>query len=136
MPRNYHTAKADIIQAMPGTTGQLVEKSGWHHDTVARWVRRMRKTGECRIVDWRRPNRTGNFVPVYGAGPGADAVCTLKPLTNSEDWHLAKKRYGMETLRKKERARHWALKARRGETTDPLMAALFDRTTERQHENK
>jgi hypothetical protein len=127
MPRKYHNAKADILQSMPGTTAQLVEKSGWHIDTVHRWLRRMRKTGECRIADWQRPNRSGNFVPIYGMGPGEDAPCTLKPLTPSEDWKLAKQRYGMDTLRAKERARHWALKARRGQVKDPLVAALFGR---------
>lgn len=124
MPRKYHNAKADILQSMPGTTAELATKSGWHLPTVQRWVRTMRKAGECRIADWRRPNGSGNFVPVYGKGPGEDAPCTLKPLTPSDDWQLAKQRYGMDTLRAKERARHWALQARRGRR-DPLMAALF-----------
>jgi hypothetical protein len=127
MPRKYHNAKADILQAMPGSMAQLATKSGWHLQTVERWVRALRKAGECRILDWQRPNGSGNFVPVYGQGPGEDAACTLQALTGSEKWRLTKQRYGMDTLRAKERARHWALRARRGQVRDPLVAALFGR---------
>jgi hypothetical protein len=124
VPRNCHTAKADILQAMPGSVSQLVTKSGYHRATVERWVRTLRAEQASHIIDWLRPNGSGNFIPVHGKGLGEDAPCTLKPLTASDDWKLAKQRYGMDTLRAKERARHWALKARRGRR-DPLVAALF-----------
>lgn len=123
MPRNYNVAKDHVRQAMPGTMAQLVKRSGWHHDTVSRWVRKMRAAGECRIVGWQRPNGSGNFVPVYGEGPGEDAPCTLKPLTPSQDWQIAKQRYGKELLAKRERARHYARLARLN--GDPLVQALF-----------
>lgn len=125
MPRNYHIAKEHIVASMPGTVAELVRKSGWSHDTVVRWVKKLRKEGASHIVGWERPNGGGPFVSVHGAGAGEDVPCTLKPLTPSEDWAKAKEKYGMELLRKKERARKWALEARRGRNDDPLMAALF-----------
>lgn len=126
MPRDYHVAKRDILQAMPGSISEIIAQSGYDRSTVERWMRRMRDV-DCHIIDWRRPEVSGPFVAVYAAGPGDDAVCTLKPLTPSEDWHRKKEKYGMETLRARERAAHWALKARRGKVVDPLVAALFGR---------
>jgi hypothetical protein len=124
MPRDYHYAKRDILDSMPGTISEIIAKSGYERNTVERWMRRMRGV-DCHVVDWRRPAVSGPFVPVYAAGPGEDAVCTLKPLTPSQDWERRKTKYGVDTLRAKERAAHWALKARRGQVVDPLMAALF-----------
>jgi hypothetical protein len=135
MPRNYHIARDHILQAMPGTVNQLVTKSGYCRSTVERWLRALRQ-GEpeqrgSHIIGWKRPERCGHFVAVHAAGPGKDAPCRLKPLTASQDWQKAKQKYGMETLRRKERARSWALKARRGQVKDPLMAWVPVRQTTR-----
>lgn len=127
MPRNYQIARADILQSMPGSVDQLAAKSGYHRDTVTRWLRKLRAENASHITGWLRPNGSGHFIPVHGAGPSADVECTLKPLTASEDWQKRKAKYGMQMLRRQERARHWALQARRGRTTDPLVAALFGR---------
>jgi hypothetical protein len=129
VPRNYAVAWDHIQEAMPGTVDELVAKSGWSVHTVRRWLARARAAGTSHIVDWRRPNGTGNFIAVHGVGPGDDVPCTLKPLTASDDWQLRIKRYGRELLRRQERARHYALRARRGQTRDPLMEWIPVRRT-------
>jgi hypothetical protein len=127
MPRKYHNAKEDILQSMPGTISQLVEKSGYHRATVERWMAKLRDGGESHIIKWLPPNGSGHFIPVHARGPGKDAECTLKAQTHSDRWKRAKQLHGLPTLRAKERARYWSLRARRGETMDPLVAALFGR---------
>lgn len=139
MPRNYHIAKQDILDSMPGTVSEIIKKSGYERCTVERWMRRMKHDDpaqrECHIIDWRRPEVSGQFVAVYAAGPGKNAPCKLVAQSDAEKWQRAIQLHGMDKLRAKERARAWALKARRGQVNDPLMQALFKRTTKGNHEN-
>lgn len=126
MPRDYHIAKRDILESMPGTVAQLVKKSGYHRATVERWLRKLRAADGSHIVDWQRPNGAGNFIPVHGAGTGVDVPCTLVALTSSEKWKATVRRLGRDRVRQLERARAWALQARRsGFGRDPLLGALF-----------
>lgn len=123
MPRNYHVAKAHILQAMPGTHNELVAKSGWTYETVRRWLKVLRRDSLVHIGDWARPNGSGHFQRIYHAGPGPDVPCTLTPLTDSEKWKLQVKRGmvdGINTIARKERARFWVRKAQR--QGDPLSA--------------
>lgn len=78
-PRNYHLAKSHILQAMPGTVGELARKSGYARGTVEAWLKVLRAgdalTRASHIIDWRAPNGSGPYIAVHQAGPGEDAVC-------------------------------------------------------------
>lgn len=126
MPRDYHIAKRDILQAMPGTVAQLVAKSGYHRATVERWLVKLRAADGSHIVDWLPPNGSGNFIPVHGVGPGPDAPCKLRAMTPSDKWQARVRRLGRDYLRNRSRTGEWALRARRvGFKSDPLLGALF-----------
>jgi hypothetical protein len=77
-PRNYHLAKGHILQAMPGTVGQLAKKSGYSRGTVEIWLKVLRAgdpmTRGSHIVEWIPPAGAGAHAAVHQAGPGEDAV--------------------------------------------------------------
>lgn len=93
-PRNYQTAKDDILQAMPGTIDELTKRSGYSRGTVGIWVKVLRAgdplTRGSHIIDWRPPNGRGPFIPVHQAGSGEDAICILRAQTRREKWRKEK----------------------------------------------
>jgi hypothetical protein len=77
--RNYQLAKADILQAMPGTVEELVQKSGWALRTVREWLGVLRAgdphTRASHIVGWvPQASRPGPPLAIHAAGPGEDAL--------------------------------------------------------------
>ncbi len=80
MTRNYKQAIAD---ALPGTLGEIAAKSGARLGTVVRWLRIMRDADECHVGSWKRADGAGGFKRVYVDGPGRDAPCRLKRLSNT-----------------------------------------------------
>lgn len=110
-----------IVRALPGTMCDLVRKSGCAESTIRRWLHRLRAENECHISGWRR--NYGGHTPYYEAGPGKDARCNLKRLTNTEyarrwrakmagtehgDVAAAKNRARKVADRVKSRPRDWA----------------------------
>lgn len=66
-----------IERALPGTMGQLVEKSGMSIALVRKWVRVMRADGGCHVGAWERTQGgRGEYgiAQVFVAGPGADVA--------------------------------------------------------------
>ncbi len=49
MPRDYHHAKKDVFDAMPGTQNEIVARTGYDRSTVGRWVSVLRMEGQSRI---------------------------------------------------------------------------------------
>lgn len=76
--RDYQLAKADILQAMPGTLQDLIQKSGWSERTVIGWLKVLRAgdplTRSSHIIDWLQPKKVGPYLAVHAAGPGEDAI--------------------------------------------------------------
>lgn len=73
-----------VVAAMPGTAPELAASACCTVSTINNMIRRMRAAGESHIVGWRRSDNGGPWVPVHGAGPGADVVCTLERATHKE----------------------------------------------------
>lgn len=85
-PRDYHQARRDILQAMPGTIAQLVKKSGYARGTVEIWVRKMRigdpLARASHIIGWTPPassHGSGPHAPIHQAGAGHDAPRVVLP---------------------------------------------------------
>lgn len=132
MPRPSH--QQFVIDAMPGTTMEISAAAGVLPGTVVRWVRIMRAAGECHISGWvRSPSGEGGPIKaVYAHGPGKDAKCNLRALTDKEYSRRfrrkAREEGRMEFIQAKKRAIYYSNKAAKLGTSDPLMAALFGRT--------
>lgn len=129
MPRASHQQL--VIDAMPGTTMEIAEAAGVQQGTVVRWVRIMRAAGECHISKWVR-TIGGPIKAIYAHGPGQDAKCKLRALTDREYSRRyrrkAKEEGRYEFIQAKKRADYYSKKAAKLGTSDPLMAALFGRT--------
>lgn len=63
--------EAVILAALPGTTVQIIAKTGAGRATVFLWMRRLRSESKIHIKSWRR--NTGQPSPFYVAGEGIDA---------------------------------------------------------------
>ena len=88
----------------PGITKRGLErKLGMTRQTVWRVVKRLHVAGQCHIGGWLALKGGGPFQPRYVAGQGADAECTLVPMSNVET---------QRRFREKARADgRWALRA-------------------------
>lgn len=128
MSRPSH--RPQVEAALPGTLGDISERSGVQLSTVVRWLRIMRDAGECHIGGWERTSGTGGPIKaVYVLGPGKDAKCTLKRLSTAtySARHRAKTRKDgrREHVLAKNRSDYWADRAK--VQGDPLILALFGR---------
>lgn len=123
--------RKQVEAALPGTSEDIVARSGVMVSTVVRWIRIMRDAGECHIIGWRRTKGTGGAIKaVYAAGPGVDARCRLKRLPGA----LYNKRHRAKVAEDPERdiarlakkkADYWTRRAKL--QGDPLVSALFGR---------
>lgn len=124
-PPGYREA---VKRALPGTSQDIVKKSGVMPSTVVRWLRIMRDAGECHIGSWKRTIGTGGALKaVYVRGPGADAPMP-KRLGDAE----YSERYRIKCMNDPEKRRlrltqrsnyYWSKKA--ATQGDPLINALF-----------
>lgn len=112
-----------VLEALPGTPAQIMERTGLSAGTVSRWVTDLRNAGQAHIGKWTRTR--GVFLSTIHAGPGRDAK-KPKPLTSAQLTRNSRQRMrksGEWTDRMaKDRARYWRKKAPK---RDPLTAALF-----------
>jgi hypothetical protein len=127
-----------VEAAMPGSARDLQDKVPIHPRTISRIIMTLRREGAtddpkinsaCHIIKWKRSANGGAFQPVYALGPGRDAPCLLKPLTEKQvrQRYLAriKGTEKMEQIQARQRTRLQVMKmAKRG---DPLVNAFFGR---------
>ncbi|WP_147328072.1 hypothetical protein [Duganella sp. BJB476] len=104
--------------------------------TVKRWIRIMRAAGETHIGSWRRCEGSGGFQPIHVLGPGADALCRLKPFTGAQcskrSRRNAKADGRADVAQARRSAKYYAKKA--ASTPHNWAAALFmPKCTEARH---
>ena len=63
-----------ILSALPATSAQIRQKTGYTHAVVARWLSYLRTSGQAHIGHWETVDRGGAPAAVYVAGAGADAM--------------------------------------------------------------
>lgn len=114
-----------VLEAMPGTQAQIIERTGLGLATVSRWVADLRAARQARITGWQPTPNGGPLAAIYGPGRGRDRQKPSSPqpalrvrryrarLRASGDWADTQAR---------QRARYWASKPPR---RDPLVAAFF-----------
>lgn len=129
MPRDYHLARAHILEAMPGTVAHLVRRSGYERHTVNRWLAKLHegKATErgAHIGGWEVPEGRGAaYVAIWHAGPGRDARRPTRTTSSAAKYAQAVAKHGRPLLAAKAANRHHARQRRAGRT-DPLLAALF-----------
>lgn len=135
-----------VFDALPGSVSDIMAKTTFSQRTVQKWIRSFRTAAEddplkARIIDWRRSDVSGPFIPIHGAGGGPDAVCELLAYdTNSQlTWQRRKERWTDEQrdyYRLKSRTNAQVRRAaKRG---DPMVNALFGKTPSKgnQHETQ
>ena len=85
-----HTARAQVLAAMPGTQADIRRKTGLGSATVSRWVDSLRCAAECHVHEWVRSARGGPYSEVLHAGPGANATHTrtVKAVPKGERYNL------------------------------------------------
>lgn len=122
-------ARARILAALtiaPGTQADLCSRANVSLPTCSRWCAHLRACAEAHISGWTATAHGGPPSAVYSAGPGADVICSIKPLTQRQrdrrSRRLRRQSGAWEDRKAAERARYWAAKAAR---RDVLTAAFF-----------
>lgn len=137
-----------VLDAMPGTYMDIIEKTKMSMTTVKKIVYMLRKSvredgtkERCFIRSWRRPKQ-GKYLPVYQAGPGKDVACKFKPKTRQERnlVYIAKlRRLGkLDEHRELDYSRRRAKRAERSTIRqgDPLLNALFGAPSQRKQKQE
>lgn len=117
-----------VKDALPGTYAEIMEKAHVSYGTAKRWLKELRAAGECHVGKWKRSlNTSGHYQPIWVAGVGQDARCTLKPLTLTEQSRRYRKKHKNDEkgdrMRQRDRTRHFTERALT--VGDPLVRALF-----------
>lgn len=119
-----------ILAALPGTRKEIQIATGLSKTCVQRWITRLHEARIIRISKWVKPTPESQPTGFYRIGSAPDAVCKLKPLTNTQKvnrWRARLKQRdpeAYELLMKKSVARIWEHAAKTSRR-DPLMAALY-----------
>lgn len=93
MTKVYRHDRTQIaLAAMPGTLKDMAERIGAPKATVQHWIKALRACGWAHVGKWKRTDGPGGLQPVFYAGQGRDAECTLMPYTKSETQARYKKR--------------------------------------------
>lgn len=133
MPRNYHRARADILEAMPGDVPHLVKRSGYSVATVKRWLAQLRTGGPleraAHIGRWIIPEGRGPASAVWHAGPGEHAPKPTWRTDNAEKHRRYKAKHGAKRLNALAALRY-RLRKLRDAPPDPLRAALLPKPCE------
>ena len=104
MTNPQNSRRQEVLDALPCSHVDLIEKNGMHRNLASRWLKRLHDEGECHIIDWNRSPGGGPFFPTYAKGPGEDAPCTLEPIPVRENWHRHMQR---KRERQREEAERW-----------------------------
>lgn len=114
-----------VLDAMPGTQAQIIERTGLGLATVSRWVADLREHRQARIIRWVPTPNGGPLAAVHAPGRGRDAP---KPSAPPPAQRVRRYRARLRATgewadrQARERARYWASKPPR---RDPLVAAFF-----------
>lgn len=130
MPRDYHRARADILEAMPGTVLDLANRSGYARGTVKRWIAELRQGGVAErgahIGGWlEQEGRGAVAVAVWHAGPGEHAPRQPKGNASSATKYAkAVAAHGLPLLAARA-ANQYHVRQRRAGRVDPLLAPFL-----------
>lgn len=130
MPRDYHRARADILEAMPGTVPDLAKRSGYARGTVKRWIAELRKGRPAErgahIGEWlEQEGRGAVAVAVWHAGPGSHKHRRRKGKASSATKYArAVAEHGLPLLAAKA-ANQYHARQRRAGRADPLLAPFL-----------
>lgn len=127
MKHRANTCRETVLAALPATQAEIHDKTGVSQAAISRWMTYLRACGDAHIGDWKeRDNKFGTPQAIYHPGPGADVVCTIRPMTQKErdrrSRAVRRKSGDWEDRKASERSRYWRDRAPR---RDPLMAAFF-----------
>lgn len=74
---------AAVLAALPGTRGQIIERTELHKDTVRKILRKLHGK-ELRVGRWKRHPVHGPSIAVFVRGGGADAPDNLPRMTSAQ----------------------------------------------------
>lgn len=74
-----------ILAVLPAGYAKIERKTKLTRAQVEYRIEWMRAREQCHVGGWSRADQQGSFNPVFHAGPGEDAPCTLKPRTSSQN---------------------------------------------------
>jgi DNA invertase Pin-like site-specific DNA recombinase len=124
-----HAMRFMVEDALPGSHAEIIKQTGLGRTTVWRWLKQMHQERCIHIARWHRTPGGGPFIPTYAKGPGKDAPCRLKPLTEAQKsarFRAAARKDGRWDDRNA-RVRARAAADRADFRRDPLLSALFAR---------
>lgn len=131
MPRNYernHIREAAILNSLPGTQGQIVERTGISQAAVSRWCERLVTEGKMHYLRYARFCDHARPFPVYELGPKPPGARVKKPKfptqkeRNAARWARLKRTGEAQDVY----ARRKALRAIAARLpVDPLMQAFY-----------
>jgi hypothetical protein len=90
MKMGMHNNDERLLAHMPATRRKLIEITGMPTRTAYNVVKRLHEDGKIHIIGWERTHGGGPFVQIWQAGPGDDAYCQLRPMTQSQIWRRYK----------------------------------------------
>lgn len=115
MSRPRSISVDDLLAMLPATRQELAVRTGLTMDTTTKLVRELHLVGWIHIARWRRSPNKGRHHPVFVAGLGRDAVCTIPHKTPAEmyaTWKAKAIKTGTYDVRlAKWRTRHYLEKA-------------------------
>lgn len=112
-PPKKPNARLLVIEAMPGTSSELVKKTGLHVDSVRKAIKKIHGT-EAYIKGWKWVGTSKS--PIYTKGNKPDVPCNLQAATRAEYSRRYKERHP-ERVRLSEAMRKMVRKARRNPQT-------------------
>lgn len=107
--------RPNVLAAMPGTRAEIMEKVCIAPRTLTGILSKALAEDACYVWGWRRSNGSGNFQPIYVAGPGVSVPCTLKKWTDAQIgrryWKKIKQDERGDVRKAKDAAKYYAKKA-------------------------
>jgi hypothetical protein len=87
MTNPHNSRRQEVLDALPCSHVDLIEKNGMHRNVAGRWLAKLHAAEEAHIIGWNRSPGGGPFFPTYAKGKGEDAICDLEPIPIRENWH-------------------------------------------------
>lgn len=104
-----HKVLADL-ELMPMTMRELLEVNDIKQPSMSSTLKALKERQLVRIIEWRRSERQGPFIPVYGLGSGEDAQKPF-PVTsrmrNRKYWRANKAAISIRRSKEKSSLASW-----------------------------